>query len=117
MGKLGGEELNYSSDVDLVYVYERDGEHPGGRTLREFFARVAEEVTRALARGRPPTASASASTCGSGPAAARGPLAVSLPAALSYYETWGQTWERAVWLKARPVAGDARARRARSPRS
>src|SRR4029453_9298688 len=35
MGKLGGQELNYSSDVDLVYVYEGDGEHPGGRTLRE----------------------------------------------------------------------------------
>src|SRR5262249_30082028 len=40
------------------------------------------------------------------PGGAEGPVAVALPAALSYYETWGQTWERAVWLKARPVGGD-----------
>ena len=105
MGKLGGEELNYSSDVDLVYVYERDGEQTSGRTLGQFFSRLAEEVTRALGevtddglvfrvdlRLRP----------GGG----EGPVAVSLPAALSYYETWGQTWERAAWLKARPVGGD-----------
>jgi glutamate-ammonia-ligase adenylyltransferase len=105
MGKLGGRELNYSSDVDLIYVYERDGELPDGRTVREFFVRVAEEVTRALAevtqdgfcfrvdlRLRP----------GGG----EGPLTLSLPALLSYYEALGQTWERAVWLKARPVAGD-----------
>jgi len=104
MGKLGGGELNYSSDIDLVYVYERDGEH-AGRTVREFFARVGEEVTRALGevtddglcfrvdlRLRP----------GGG----EGPLAVALAAAVSYYESWGQTWERAVWLKARPVGGD-----------
>jgi len=104
MGKLGGAELNYSSDIDLVYVYERDGEH-AGRTVREFFARVGEEVTRALGevtddglcfrvdlRLRP----------GGG----EGPLALALAAALSYYESWGQTWERAVWLKARAVGGD-----------
>src|SRR5262249_44441399 len=49
MGKLGGAELNYSSDVDLIYVYDRDGDHPGGRTLREFCVRMGQEVTRALA--------------------------------------------------------------------
>src|SRR5207247_9999585 len=48
MGKLGGEELNYSSDVDLVYVYECDGEQAAGRTLGQFFSRFGEEVTRAL---------------------------------------------------------------------
>src|SRR5207247_3863255 len=47
MGKLGGEELNYSSDVDLVYVYECDGEQAAGRTLGQFFSRLAEEGTRA----------------------------------------------------------------------
>jgi glutamate-ammonia-ligase adenylyltransferase len=105
MGKLGGGELNYSSDVDLVWVYERDGDLGGGRTFAQFFSRLAEEVTRALGevteegfcfrvdlRLRP----------GGG----EGPLAISIPAALSYYEAWGQTWERAVWLKARPIAGD-----------
>jgi [glutamine synthetase] adenylyltransferase / [glutamine synthetase]-adenylyl-L-tyrosine phosphorylase len=106
MGKLGGEELNYSSDVDLVYVYECDGAHgAGNRTLAEFFCRLAEDVTRAV---REPT--------GDGvvfrvdlrlrPGGAEGPVAISLPAALAYYETWGQTWERAAWLKARAIAGD-----------
>src|SRR5439155_4039 len=105
MGKLGGEELNYSSDVDLVYVYERDGEQAAGRTLGQFFSRLAEEVTRALGE-----------VTGDGlvfrvdlrlrPGGGEGPVAVSLPAALSYYEAWGQTWERAAWLKARAVGGD-----------
>src|SRR5437867_9589994 len=105
MGKLGGEELNYSSDVDLIYVYERDGEQAGGRTLGQFFSRLAEEVTRALGE-----------VTGDGlvfrvdlrlrPGGAEGPVAVSLPAALSYFEAWGQTWERAAWLKARVVGGD-----------
>src|SRR5262249_56940662 len=52
MGKLGGEELNYSSDVDLVYVYERDGSHPGGRTLAQFFSRLAGEGEGARAQGQ-----------------------------------------------------------------
>jgi len=105
MGKLGGGELNYSSDVDLVYVYDRDGDHPGGRTLREFCVRLGQEVTRALAE-----------VTGDGfcyrvdlrlrPGGGEGPVAVSQAALVSYYEAFGQTWERAVWLKSRPVAGD-----------
>src|SRR5262249_58226292 len=104
MGKLGGAELNYSSDVDLIYVYERDGDHPGGRTLREFCVRIGEEVTRALAevtrdgfrfrvdlRLRP----------GGG----RGPIPVSLPALLPYYGAYGQTWGRARGPQARARAG------------
>ena len=105
MGKLGGEELNYSSDVDLLCVYERDGEQGGGRTLGQFFSRLAEEVTRAL---REVTADGLVFRVDLRlrPGGAEGPVAVSLPAALSYYEAWGQTWERAAWLKARPVGGD-----------
>src|SRR5262249_35999419 len=105
MGKLGGLELNYSSDVDLIYVYERDGELADGRTVREFFVRVAEEATRGLAE---------VTTEGFcfrvdlrlRPGGGEGPLTLSLPALLSYYEALGQTWERAGWLKARPGAGD-----------
>jgi glutamate-ammonia-ligase adenylyltransferase len=105
MGKLGGEELNYSSDVDLVYVYGEEADHPSGRPVRLFFAKIAEEVTRALGevtedgfcfrvdvRLRP--------------GGDQAPLAVSVAGTLAHYEAWGQTWERAVWLKARPVAGD-----------
>jgi [glutamine synthetase] adenylyltransferase / [glutamine synthetase]-adenylyl-L-tyrosine phosphorylase len=105
MGKLGGEELNYSSDVDLVCVYDSDGEQAAGRTLAQFFCRVAEETARAL---RELTADGLCFRVDLRlrPGGAEGPVAVALPAALSYYETWGQTWERAVWLKARPVGGD-----------
>jgi glutamate-ammonia-ligase adenylyltransferase len=105
MGKLGGEELNYSSDVDLVYVYGEEADHPSGRSVRLFFAKVAEEVTKAIAdvtddglcfrvdvRLRP--------------GGDQSPLAVSVAGTLGHYEAWGQTWERSVWLKARPVGGD-----------
>src|SRR5262249_53416740 len=104
MGKLGGEELNYSSDVDLVYVYERDGSHPGGRTLAQFFSRLAEEVTRALAEV---TADGFCFRVDLRlrPGGREGPITTSLAAALTYYEAWAETWERAAWLKARPVAG------------
>jgi glutamate-ammonia-ligase adenylyltransferase len=106
MGKLGGEELNFSSDIDLIYVYETDqGGCPSGLTLHEFFARLAERVTRAVGdvtedglcfrvdlRLRPE--------------GSRGPVANSLAAGERYYEAWGRPWERQAWLKARPVAGD-----------
>jgi glutamate-ammonia-ligase adenylyltransferase len=105
MGKLGGRELNYSSDVDLVYVYERDGEQAPGRTLAQFFYRLAEEVTRAL-REVTPDGLCFRVDLRLRPGGGEGPVAVALPAALSYYEAWGQTWERAAWLKARPVGGD-----------
>jgi glutamate-ammonia-ligase adenylyltransferase len=105
MGKLGGRELNYSSDVDLVYVYEDGGPLPDDRTHREFFGRVAEELTRTLSEV---TADGFCYRVDLRlrPAGNEGPIAIALPGLLSYYESWGQTWERAVWLKARPIAGD-----------
>ncbi len=105
MGKLGGAELNYSSDVDLVYVYGEEADHPSGKPVRLFFAKIAEEVTKAIAdvtedglcfrvdvRLRP--------------GGDQSPLAVSVAGTLGHYEAWGQTWERSVWLKARAVGGD-----------
>jgi glutamate-ammonia-ligase adenylyltransferase len=107
MGKLGGEELNYSSDVDLVYAYGEEAEHASGRPVREFFTKVGEEVTRAL------TEVTADGFCFRvdlrlRPGGDQSPIAVSVAGALSYYEAFGQTWERAAWLKARPVAGDHR---------
>ncbi|MFN8544639.1 MAG: bifunctional [glutamate--ammonia ligase]-adenylyl-L-tyrosine phosphorylase/[glutamate--ammonia-ligase] adenylyltransferase [Candidatus Binatia bacterium] len=105
MGKLGGGELNYSSDIDLVYVYGHEGEYGAGRTIREFCCRLGEEVTRALAEV---TAEGFCFRVDLRlrPAGEQGLVAASLPAALAYFEAWGQTWERAAWLKARPVGGD-----------
>ena len=109
LGKLGGEELNFSSDIDLMFVYERDGplESPGSRlsTLHEYYSRLAEFIVRRLSehteeghlhrvdvRLRPEGHS--------------GPLAMSRSAYLAYYELRGELWERQMLLKARVVAGN-----------
>jgi glutamate-ammonia-ligase adenylyltransferase len=107
-GKLGGDELNYSSDVDLMVVYDADGETTGRRTTiptAEFYARVVQEVVRLLSavtdRGF-----AYRVDLRLRPEGARGPLARSLAGTLSYYDTRGRTWERQALIKLRPVAGD-----------
>ncbi len=110
MGKLGGEELNFSSDIDLVYLFtggrrESSGGERGAAAGARFATRVAEIVTRTLGevteegfvfrvdlRLRPE--------------GQNGPIVNSLAAAITYYESLGQTWERAAMLKARPIAGD-----------
>ena len=106
MGKLGGYELNYSSDIDLILLYDatlarvtaRDGVQPFFVRLIRELVRVLEERTgdgyvfRADLRLRPDPAST--------------PLAMSVAAAVAYYESVGQNWERAALIKARPVAGD-----------
>jgi len=110
MGKLGGRELNFSSDIDLVYLYDADGlPSTGGERgrldARAYFARMAELVTKALheitadgfvfrvdLRLRPD--------------GMNGPIANSLANALLYYESYGQTWERTAFIQARPIAGD-----------
>jgi glutamate-ammonia-ligase adenylyltransferase len=110
MGKLGGLELNFSSDIDLIYLYECDaGPTTGGskRTIepRAFFTQLAQGLTRVLsdlvAGGRVFRVDLRLR-----PDGMNGPVVNSLPNALLYYESWGQTWERVALLKARPIAGD-----------
>ena len=120
MGKLGGRELNFSSDIDLMYVYSADGETEGSSagnvpaqsriTTHQFFVKAAERLTAMIGE-----------TTEDGfvfrvdlrlrPEGRQGPLAQSLGGYEIYYESWGQTWERAALLKARPVAGDEAAGR------
>ncbi len=105
LGKLGGRELNYSSDIDLMFVYEHDGTLPNGENYSTIFQRAAEEICRILneqsehgvlyrvdTRLRPDGVS--------------GILCQSLSAYLYYYENRGRMWERQMLIKARPVAGD-----------
>ncbi|MGB2869820.1 MAG: hypothetical protein WBD36_15305 [Bacteroidota bacterium] len=109
LGKLGGSELNFSSDIDLLFVYDHDGELEGSaeriRTLHEFFVRLGEMIIRRLSehtneghlyrvdmRLRPDGKS--------------GPLAMSRSTYLNYYEARGELWERQMLLKARVVAGN-----------
>ena len=107
-GKLGGDELNYSSDIDLMFVYDADGETVGRRTTvanDEFFARVVQEVVRLLSS---PTDRGFAYRIDLRlrPEGQRGPLARTLASTLSYYDTRGRTWERQALIKLRHVAGD-----------
>ena len=106
MGKLGAAELNYSSDVDIVLIYDEavapvQRRDRVGQTMVRFardLVRLLQErtadgyVVRVDLRLRPDPAST--------------PLAVPIRAAEAYYESMGQNWERAAMLKARPVAGD-----------
>lgn len=115
MGKLGGRELNFSSDIDIIYFYESDkGETSGiddgrgGRkgvvSLHAFFNKLAEQVTKALHQVTE-DGFVFRVDVGLRPEGKSGDMAVSLRSAEVYYESWGQSWERTAMLKARPVAG------------
>ncbi len=109
LGKLGGEELNYSSDIDLIAVFDTDGEMESSSSFTmthgEFFVRFIEHVVHSLShpseegyfyrvdmRLRP-----------DGKA---GTLIRSYDSAIMYYESRGELWERQMLIKARYVAGD-----------
>ena len=106
LGKHGAGELNYSSDVDLIVFYDPDiaAARLSGGEPAPFYVRLTKALSRILSertgdgyvlrvdlRLRPDPGSTA--------------IAVSLPGALSYYETLGQNWERAAMIKARPIAG------------
>ena len=117
MGKLGGGELNVSSDVDLVFLYGAEGETAGvpPRTHSEYFSAAGREIIALLSE---PTADGQAFRVDMRlrPFGDSGPLATSLAALEDYFVGHGRPWERYAWLKARvvcgPEAGTARARRA-----
>jgi [glutamine synthetase] adenylyltransferase / [glutamine synthetase]-adenylyl-L-tyrosine phosphorylase len=106
MGKLGGHELNYSSDIDLIVLYEpslaevtaRDG-------IQSFFVRLTRDLVRILEE-RTGDGYSFRTDLRLRPDPASTPLAMSVAAAIAYYESVGQNWERAALIKARPVAGD-----------
>jgi glutamate-ammonia-ligase adenylyltransferase len=108
-GKHGGEELNYSSDIDLMFVYGDEGAtrgpRGGGIGNDEFFARVVGEVVRLLA-AHTDRGAAFRVDLRLRPEGQHGPLARSLASTLSYYDRMGRTWERQALIKVRPVAGD-----------
>lgn len=110
LGKLGGQELNFSSDVDLIFLYEGDGYcRPQGRPTAtstvEFFTKVAETTTRWLS-AQTENGFLFRVDARLRPEGAAGPLVRSLSSMENYYAVAGQTWERLAWLKARPVCGD-----------
>lgn len=105
MGKLGGRELNYSSDIDVIFVYGEEGETSTGRSRKEFFTRLGQQIIKDF----------SANTADGGlfridlrlrPEGDSGPLALSYSATENYYAAFGENWERMAMIKARVSAGD-----------
>ncbi len=106
MGKLGGRELNVSSDIDLIFVYPEDGETDGARPISnfEFFTRLGRSLINAIAE-----------VTGDGqvfrvdmrlrPNGDSGPLVCSFEMLENYFITQGREWERYAWIKARPLTG------------
>jgi glutamate-ammonia-ligase adenylyltransferase len=105
MGKLGGEELNFASDVDVMYVYSSDAGAAGALSLHEYFAKLAALVTAALSEVTDDDVVFRVDLR-LRPEGSRGPIANSLSQMERYYEAFGRPWERQAWLKARPCAGD-----------
>jgi glutamate-ammonia-ligase adenylyltransferase len=106
MGKLGGEELNFASDVDVIYVYSSDAAPEDGPELHPWFAELCRHVTAALGEVTADDVVFRVDLR-LRPEGSRGAIANSLPSLERYYETWGRPWERQAWLKARPCAGSA----------
>ncbi|MCE2575078.1 bifunctional [glutamine synthetase] adenylyltransferase/[glutamine synthetase]-adenylyl-L-tyrosine phosphorylase [Komagataeibacter sp. FNDCR2] len=109
MGKLGARELNYSSDIDLIILYDPD-RHPANTELRHIFVRMTSDLVT-LMEARDANGYVFRMDLRLRPDPAATPAAVSFPAAIQYYESMGRTWERAAMTKARPVAGDITAGR------
>ncbi|GAB1393897.1 bifunctional [glutamate--ammonia ligase]-adenylyl-L-tyrosine phosphorylase/[glutamate--ammonia-ligase] adenylyltransferase [Rhodocyclaceae bacterium] len=111
MGKLGGRELNVSSDIDLIFVYPEDGDtsgnNEGSRSISnfEFFGRLGKSLINAIAE-----------ITGDGqvfrvdmrlrPNGDSGPLVCSFAMLENYFYTQGREWERYAWIKARPMTGE-----------
>ncbi len=110
LGKLGGGELNFSSDVDLILAFPEAGATDGARALdnAEFFARVAREFVRLLNESGVDGIAARVDLR-LRPFGEAGPVACSFAMMEQYYQREGRDWERYAWIKARPVAGDVAA--------
>src|SRR5690625_2870506 len=112
MGKLGGAELNYVSDVDVIYVVEPSGNTSEAEAVRsgtKLAARLAAMCS--MPSAEPPLWEVDA---GLRPEGRNGPLVRTLASHITYYQRWAKTWEFQALLKARPVAGDAELGRAYS---
>jgi glutamate-ammonia-ligase adenylyltransferase len=106
LGKHGGRELNYSSDIDIVAFFDADRNilaEPSEAT--RFYTRVVQRLT-ALMQDRTENGYVFRTDLRLRPDPGSTPVALPIEAALTYYESRGQNWERAAWIKARPCAGD-----------
>ena len=114
LGKLGARELNYSSDIDLIALYDERANTPTDPTVSDKQVRRFNTLTRRLSQ-----LLSQQTNDGFGwrvdfrlrPDPAVTPLCLTVSAAVSYYESIARTWERAAFIRARPIAGDIQAGR------
>ena len=106
LGKHGGRELNYSSDIDIVAFFDRDaGVVTDADESTKVYSRIVQRLA-ALLQDRVGNDYVFRTDLRLRPDPGSTPVALSTDAALAYYESRGQNWERAAWIKARPCAGD-----------
>ncbi|MBN2647438.1 MAG: bifunctional [glutamate--ammonia ligase]-adenylyl-L-tyrosine phosphorylase/[glutamate--ammonia-ligase] adenylyltransferase [Thiotrichales bacterium] len=110
MGKLGGQELNFSSDIDLIFAYPERGETNGARSVsnEEFFVRLGQAMNKSLVEVND-EGFVYRVDMRLRPFGDAGTLAVSFAALEHYYEVHGRAWERYALVKARIMAGDRQA--------
>ncbi len=117
MGKLGAGELNFSSDIDLIFAYPEIGEttplaaHPSPLAPLnndEFFLKLCRRLVKVLST-KTPEGFVFRVDVGLRPYGESGPLVMSFDAMENYYQSQGREWERYAWIKARPSAGDTAA--------
>jgi glutamate-ammonia-ligase adenylyltransferase len=116
LGKLGGNELNYSSDIDLLFLYSHDGETAGGTergsalSNKEYAVRLAHAITRTITQTTH-YGSVFRVDLRLRPEGEQGDLAISVKSALEYYEHRARDWELQMLIRARHSAGEARVTR------
>src|SRR5262245_23882145 len=104
LGKLGGGELNHSSDVDLLFLYSDEGQLTPHISYHQFFNRLANKILETFSKPHP-VGSLFRADLRLRPEGSAGPLARSLESMENYYAGFGETWERIALIKARGVAG------------
>ena len=104
LGKLGGGELNHSSDVDLLFLYSDEGQLTPHISYHQFFNRLGNKILETFSKPHP-AGSLFRVDLRLRPEGSAGPLARSLESMENYYAGFGETWERIALIKARGIAG------------
>lgn len=106
LGKLGGQELNYSSDIDLFFVCDKvNGDAKRSAAASDYFERLARHIVKLLSEATD-LGTAYRVDLRLRPHGAAGPVVLGLEETLYYYDVHGRTWERQAFVKARAIAGD-----------
>jgi glutamate-ammonia-ligase adenylyltransferase len=104
LGKLGGRELNHSSDIDVIFLYEDEGQVTANFTYHEWFNQLGAKIIETFA-AHDPAGALFRIDLRLRPEGTAGPLARSLESMENYYAGFGETWERLALIKARGIAG------------